>query len=59
METSENENTTVQNFLGYSKGSLKREVYSNTSLSQGTRKVSSTQAKPTLKGDGERTANKT
>ena len=36
----------------------KREVYSNTSLSQETRKVSNTQHKCIPKGSGERTGNK-
>ena len=38
--------------LGCSKGSPKREIYSNTSLSQKTRKVSNTHPKLTSKGAG-------
>ena len=44
--------------LGCSKGSPMREVYSSTSLSKETRKVSNTQSSLTFKGAGERTANK-
>ena len=44
--------------LGCSKGGPKREIHSNTSLSQETRKISNTQANVTPKGAGERTANK-
>ena len=45
--------------LGCSKGSPKRKIHSNTSLSQETRKVSKTQTKLTPKGAGKRTPNKT
>ena len=41
--------------MGHSKGSPKRRVYSNTSLSQETRKVSNTQPNPTPKGAQEKT----
>ena len=58
METNENENITVQKPLGCSKGGPKREVYSNTSLSQETRKVLNTQPNLTPKRAGKRTANK-
>ena len=44
--------------LKCSKGSPKREVYSNTGFSQETRKVSNTQANLTPKEARERTANK-
>ena len=44
--------------MGHSKGGPERKVYSDTSLSQVTRKVSSTQPNPTPKGAGERTAKK-
>ena len=57
METNENENNCSKP-LGCSKGGPKREVYSNTSLSQETRKVSTTQPNLTPKGAEERTANK-
>ena len=41
-----------------SKGSPERNIYSSTSLSQETRKVSNTQPNPTPKGSGERTRKK-
>ena len=51
----------IQQFkpLGCSNGGVKREVYSNISLSQETRNVSNTQPNITPKGAGERIANKT
>ena len=57
METNENENTTVQNLWDSAKVVL-RGKYSNTSLSQEIRMVSSTQPNPTPKGAGERTSKK-
>ena len=58
METNENINTTVQKFLGCSKSNSKREVYINTGLPQGARKISNKQPKVTSKGARKRT-NKT
>lgn len=58
METKDNENTCSKT-LGCSKGGLKRELHSNTSLSQERRNVSNTQHNPTLKGAGKITVNKT
>ena len=40
--------------MGYSKGSFKREVYSNTTLPQETRKTSNRQPKFTTKTTGKR-----
>ena len=40
--------------MGCSKSSSKREVYSNTSLPQKTRKISNKQANPTPKGTREK-----
>ena len=47
-ETNENGNTPKS--LGHSKNSSKREVYSNTGLTQETRKISNKKSKLTLKG---------
>ena len=44
--------------MGHSKDDPERKVYSDTSLSQETRKVSNTQPNPTPKGAGERTTKK-
>ena len=41
LETNENKNTTFPKSMGCSKSSSKREVYSDASLSQETRKISS------------------
>ena len=43
---------------GYSKSSYKREVYSNTTLPQETRKISNKQPNLTLKATRERTTTK-
>ena len=40
LETNENKNTTFPKSMGCSKSSSKREVYSDASLSQETRKIS-------------------
>ena len=40
LETNENESTMIQKPMGHSKRSSKRQVYSNTSLPQETRKIS-------------------
>ena len=45
--------------MGCSKSSSKREVYSNTSLPQETRKISNKQSKLIPKGTRERRTNKT
>ena len=45
--------------MGCSQSSSKREVFSNTSLPQNTRKVSNKQSTLTPKGTGERRTNKT
>ena len=58
METKGNENTTVQNLWDTPKAVLKREEYSNTSLSPEIRKVLNTQPNLTPKEAGKRTANK-
>ena len=42
--------TQLSKSMGHSKGSPERKIYSNTSLSQETRKVSNTQPKPIPKG---------
>ena len=55
METNENEKNNVSKPLGCSKGGPEREAYSNTSLSQETRKVSNTQRILTPNGAGKRT----
>ena len=44
--------------VGHNKGSPERKIYSDTSLSQETRKVSDTQPNPKRKGAGERTRKK-
>ena len=44
--------------MGHSKCSSKREVYSNTSLPQDTRKISNEQPNLTTKGTRKRKANK-
>ena len=63
METNENEDTTIQNSLGYSKSSPERAIHCNTSIPQKTKKKkkkpSNTQVNLAPKGTGERTANKT
>ena len=56
METNENENTTVQNLWETAKVVLRGKYIA--SLSQETRKVSSTQPNSTPKGPGARTAKK-
>ena len=45
--------------MGYSKGSSKKEVYSNTILPQETRKISNKQPNLTPKAARERKTNKT
>ena len=40
LETNENKNTTIQKSMGCRKSGSKKEVYSNRSLSQETRKIS-------------------
>ena len=45
-------------FMGYSKSSTKREVYSNTGLAQQARKISNKQSKNASKGTGKRRTNK-
>ena len=58
LETNENENTTCQNLWDTAKSSSKREVYSDTGLSQQTRKISNKQSKNAPKGTGKRRTNK-
>ena len=53
LETNDNESTT-QKPMGYSKSSPKREVYSNTILPQETRKTLNRQPKLTPKTTGKR-----
>ena len=55
LETNDNKNTTIQKPMGHSKSSSKREVYSNTILTQATRKISNKQPKLTPKATRERT----
>ena len=45
-------------FMRYSKSGSKREVYSNTGLSQQTRKISNKQSNNAPKGTGKRRTNK-
>ena len=59
LETNDNENTTTQKPMGYSKSSPKREVYSNTILPQETRKTLNRQPKLTPKTTGKRISKKT
>ena len=62
LETNDNENTKIQNLWDAAKAvnfPSKREVYSNTSLPQETRKISNKQSNPTPKGTRERRTNKT
>ena len=59
LETSENEITTIQKPMGCSKSCSKREVYSNTSLPQETRKISNEQPNLIPKATRERRINKT
>ena len=58
LETNDNENTMIQNLWDAAKAVL-REVYSNTSLPQDTRKISNKQSNLTPKGTRERRTNKT
>ena len=50
--------TNFSKSVGHSTGSPEMKVYSDTSLFQEPRKVSSTQPNPTPKGTGERTRKK-
>ena len=50
METNENEDTTIQKSLGYSKSSPEREINRNTSIHPKTGKNSNTQANLAPKG---------
>ena len=59
LDTNENENTMIQKPMGHGKISSKREVYSNTSLPQETRKISNKQPNLTPKTTRERRTNKT
>ena len=54
LEANDNKDTTIQNLWGCSKSNPKREVYSNTSLPQETRKSSNKQANFTSKAARER-----
>ena len=54
LETNDNENTTIQNLWEAAKNSSKMEVYSNTILSQETRKISNKQSNLTPKETRER-----
>ena len=58
LETNDNENTTIRNLWDAAKA-VKRDVYSYTSLSQETRKISNKQSNLTPKGTRERRTNKT
>ena len=55
LEGNNNKDTTIQKPMGCSKSSSKREVYSNTSLPQETRKSSNKQPNFTSKATRERT----
>ena len=57
LETNYNENTMIQNLWNTAKSSSKREVYSNTSLPQKTRKTSNKQSNLTPKETRERRTN--
>ena len=59
QETSANKNTMIKKPMGYSKSSSKREFYSDTSLLQEIRKISSEQPNLTPKATRERRTNKT
>ena len=58
LETNDNENTMIQNQMGFSKSSSKREVYSNTILPQETRNISNRKPKLTPKAIRDRTKKK-
>ena len=61
LKTNENENTTIQNLWDAAKAVLrgKYSIYSNTSVSQETRKISNKQSNLTPKGTRERRTKKT
>ena len=59
LETNENKSTTIQKPMGCSKGRSKREVYSNTVLTQETRKITNKQPNLTPKATRKRRTNKT
>ena len=58
LETNDNENTTTQSLWDTEKSSSKKEVYSNTILSQETRKTSNRQPNFTPKTTGKRRTKK-
>ena len=46
LETNDNEDTTTEKSMGYSKSSAQREIHSNTGLSQNRKKISNRQLNP-------------